>query len=303
MRTFASRATAALIAAGATVSTAALLAGPAAAAAPPALSFLPANGLASTPMYVFVPKPCPAAGTNIIATAFGHGFPADGQPVVGNSTAGISHTTPFALPLQDTFVGFAADNGTTLSGPYKIMLSCISALGDKTYASFTAIVTFTDAAHFTAPAPTAALVEAIAKAEQPTGKLAPSGSAGKSSGTGSSAGKSLAAQASKAAGGSGSTPGGSGTGGSAPLTQTANAATRAKSAFPWQPTLIVAAFVLIGLGILLRIREVRRGHRRDTARLKARPTSKLPASADPPEKSPSLTSSASANNHVKGNHS
>jgi hypothetical protein len=302
MRTFASRATAALIAAGVTVSTAALLAEPAGAAAPPAaLSFLPAKGLASTPMYVVMPAPCPAGGTNVVAKAFGHGFPAAGQPVVTNSTAGVSHNAPFILPLQDSFVGFAADNGTTLSGPYRVTLRCINRLANKTYASYSATVSFSDTAHFTAPAPAPALIAAIQASEQPV-QPAPSGSA-KAKGSGPAAGKSTQPQASAAAGGTGSNAGGAGTGSNAGLAPAANASIQSKSGFPWQPTLIVAAFVLIGLAILLRIREVRGANRRARARLQTRSTPSATASCDPPPAPPTLTGSASANNHAKGHHS
>ncbi len=97
--------------------------------APSALSFTPTKGLDTTPMYLVVPKACPAAATNVVVEAYGHGMPADGQPVIGNTSAGISHSSAFVLPLQDTFAGFAAVNGTALAGPYQIALRCTDSLG------------------------------------------------------------------------------------------------------------------------------------------------------------------------------
>ena len=299
MPTLMSRGAAAVVAAGLTAGAMAVLAGPAA-AAPAGLSFFPAKGLASTPMYLVAPAPCPAGSTNVVARAFGHGFPAAGQPVITNSTAGVSRTAPFALPLQDTFTGFAADNGTTLSGPYQITLRCINRLGNKTFASYSATVTFSDKAHFTAPAPSSALVAEIEASQQPA---QPVPTAGKNvQGNGSANGHSTQPQSSAGASGKGSV-GGAGTGNSVGgVAPAAQSSSRSKSGFPWQPTLIVIAFVLIGLGILLRIREVRRGKRRQPP-VKTLPKPAVAGSAGPPRKSPTLTGTASANNHVKGNHS
>jgi hypothetical protein len=161
----------AAFAAGLVLVVATAAASPAMAASTPkltTLTFTPPRGLDSTPMYLVVPQPCPAKATNIVALAVGHGFVAGGQPVVTNSTAGISHTAPFVVPLQDSFTGFAAVNGTKLSGAYRISLRCIDALGQFTYASFSGAVTFSDATHYTAPAPPQSLVDAIVAAREPS---------------------------------------------------------------------------------------------------------------------------------------
>ncbi len=303
MPTALSRATAAIFAVGLSCSAGAVLALPASAAAAPAgLSFLPAKGLASTPMTLLVPAPCPSAATNVIATAYGHGFPADGQTVVGNSRAGVSHTAPFALPLQDTFTGFAADNGTTLSGPYKVTLACIDSLGAKTYATFTATITFADAAHFSAPAPTDALVAAIQQAELPTLTNPSAGPSAKPQPGGPSV-KPGASKGGVATGTGGNATGGGETAANAPSSESAS---KSKSSFPWEPVLIVAAFVLIALGILLRIREIRGSRRRAQSKLKpgrsAVPTDS-PDNNSKSSKPETLTGSGSANNHGKGHHS
>jgi hypothetical protein len=301
MPTAVSRATAVLIAAGLSGIAAAALAGPAtAAAAPAALTFLPAKGLASTPMTMVIPAACPAAGSNVVAKAFGHGFPAQGQTVVTNSTAGVSHNAPFALPLQDTFTGFAADNGTKLSGAYLVTLRCISRLGNKTYASYTGTITFSDSSHFTAPAPSDALVNQIQQAEQPQVPVPTSagpkakGKQGPASGASANPGQSTGA----GAGGTGGTAAGGTTAGVAP----SSAAKSTKPGFPWEPTLIVAAFVLIGLGILLRIRELRQSNRRKQSRLKQSSTATT-HSAEKPSKSSTLTGSGTSNHRAKGNDS
>jgi hypothetical protein len=242
---------------------------PAASAAPspaPAagLSFTPASGLNTTPMYVLTPKSCPAGATNVLVMAFGQGFPTSGQPVVNNSTSGISHDAPFILPLQDTFEGFAAVNGTTLRGPYRVTLSCINRLGIKTYASFTGTVTFADATHYTAPAPTRAVVAAIAasqvpasdEAAQPTAGTNASSSPQASAKAGSSA--QATAQPSAAGTGEAAQSPGSTTKSSASTTSPSK-----KSSDTWQPILFVAALLLIVGAVLMRVREVRRQRRRE----------------------------------------
>jgi hypothetical protein len=276
-------------------------------------------------MDLVVPQPCPSPATNVLAEAFGHGFPASGQPVINNSTSGVSHTAPFVLPLQDTFTGFAADNATSLSGPYRITLRCISRLRTKTFASFSATVTFSDPKHYTAPAPPASVIQAINASQNPGGAApgasgaAPSAGAGsangKSGSTGSSgqAGKSggaaspgnAAPSASASSSGNGSSAGAA-TGGSSsatPETQKA-AASHHSSDSIWQPLLIAGSLLLIALGVLLRIREVRstrgRGERRTRGRPKS-PDSNPINLVDPPDSSePTSPLAGSSGNNAKG---
>jgi hypothetical protein len=236
-----------LLAVGVSVSGTLFLA-PAASAGPSpasanALSFTPAMGQDTTPMYVIVPKPCPAQATNVLAKAVGRGFPDGGQTVISNSTSGISHTGPFILPLQDSFTGFAADNGSSLLGAYVVTVRCINRLGSATYASFTAAITFSDAHHFTAPAPAKSLVAALVAAQNPasTTQTAPVQPSVGASGSVPSA--AVSAQGKPAVSASRSP--------SAPKASSASSHT-------WQPVLLGLALLVIALAILMRVIEVRR---------------------------------------------
>jgi hypothetical protein len=238
-----------LLAVGVSVSGALFLA-PAASAIPnpaavSALSFTPAMGLDTTPMYVIVPKPCPRQATNVLAKAVGRGFPDGGQTVISNSTSGISNTGPFILPLQDSFTGFAADNGSSLLGAYVVTVRCINRLGTATYASFTATITFSDAHHFTAPAPAKSLVAALVAAQNPasttqTQPVQPSVGA-----SGSVPSAAVIAQGKPAA--------------SAPASRSPSASkSSSTSSHTWQPVLLGLALLVIALAILMRVVEVRR---------------------------------------------
>ncbi len=125
------------------------------------LSFAPGAGQDVTPMYVVTSGPCPEPATNVIATATGRGFGPQGQVVISNSTSGVSHTTAFVLPLQDTMHGFAALNRTTLSGPYVVTLRCVNRLQTQELARFSGTITFSSPTRFTAPEPSAAVQRSI----------------------------------------------------------------------------------------------------------------------------------------------
>lgn len=305
------RATGALLAAGLTLvgATAGVtaLAAPAFAAQAPVttLSFVPATGVASTPMYIVVPQPCPAQATNVLARAFGHGFPATGQTVVTNQSSGISHSAAFLMPFQDSFVGFAADNGTKLEGPYQIKLSCINRLDTKTYASFSAAITFSDGGHFTAPAPPKSVVDAINAAAQNPGALpsaAPSVSAAApKSGSGNGgpvAGTGPGATASHPAGSSATDSSGTSAvnGGAIPTAQN----TKSDSGTNWQPYLVAGAVLLILLAIFLRYREIRGRRERQARRQPA--NNPTPDSDNSGDTTHTLTGSAPAKDHAKGQH-
>jgi hypothetical protein len=300
-----SRVTGALIAAGLALGAGVAFAPTASAGPSPAgvttLSFTPARGADTTPMYLVVPKPCPAQASNVLAEATGHGFLAAGQPVVNNSTSGVSHTAPFVLPLQDTFNGFAADNGTTLKGPYHITLTCINRLRTITYASFSGTVTFSDSTHYVAPAPPKSVVDAIIASQQPAhpGSAAPgAGTQPGASGAPRQPGSSAAAGGSGTTGAQGSPPGsaktgaatgaGSGAGNLAPAADTP--ARHRHSGAAWQPFLVAGAVLLIVLAILLRIREVRFARRRENCRLR-RPPAAHSDSADSSNRSESADDS------------
>jgi hypothetical protein len=265
------RLTGLFLALGVSVSGAALLA-PAASAAPSpasanALSFTPAKGLDTTPLYVIVPKPCPAQATNVLAKAVGLGFPAGGQTVVSNSTSGISHTAPFILPLQDSFTGFAADNGASLRGAYVVTLRCINRLGTQTYASFTSTITFFDAKHYTAPAPTRSVIAAIAASQNPASSQPAQSQPSAGTSAGSQPLSSASANGSSAAGASGgqsATPE-SKSSQPAPSTAATKATKSTKSSGTWQPLLVGIALLLILLAVLIRVREVRRERARAAA--------------------------------------
>lgn len=125
------------------------------------LTFTPDKGKDTTPMYLVTSKPCPGQATNVLATAYGHGFTADGQIVVSNSTSGMSHATPFVLPLQDTMAAYAKRLNIALSGPYKIVLICKSRLGMTPFASMVGTITFHTPHDYSAPAVTPAQAAAV----------------------------------------------------------------------------------------------------------------------------------------------
>jgi hypothetical protein len=241
----------------------AVSAAPSPAAAVTTLSFTPATGSDVTPMYLITPKPCPTPATNVLVMAVGHGFPAGGQVVVSNSTSGVSHDAPFILPLQDTFEGFASINGTTLQGSYVLTMRCSNRLGSKTYATWTGTVSFSDATHYTAPAPAKSVVEAIAASQNPaaseTGQPTPGATA------------SSPAQQQGSVAGQSAQPGAQQPDASKSSDEVTSANTSAKvekstkSNDVWQPILVATALLLIAFAIVMRVREVRRDRRRAVA--------------------------------------
>ena len=108
-------------------------------------------------MSVITSGPCPEPAVHLVVRATGHGFPADGQVIVTNTSAGLSHRYAMSVPMTDTFNGFAASLGIKLAGPYLVTFSCIDKFGSKTYATYTGTITFRDPTHFTATAPPSGL--------------------------------------------------------------------------------------------------------------------------------------------------
>jgi hypothetical protein len=144
-----------------------------ASAAAHALYFAPSAGTGMTPAYVVTDSACPASSSNIVGRAYGHGFPASGQAVVNNSTAGVSHASPFVIPLEDTMNSFAQLNRTHLQGTYRITLTCTDRLQLHPSVVFAGTMTFNSRLHYTAAAPPASVVSAVQGAQS-----AANGSAG-----------------------------------------------------------------------------------------------------------------------------
>jgi hypothetical protein len=151
----------------------ALGAAPASAAAH-ALYFAPGVGTSVTPAYVVTDSGCPTGSSNIVGRAYGHGFPSSGQPVVNNSTSGVSHSTPFVIPLQDTMSSFAKMNHTTLRGTYRITLTCTDRLQLHPSIVFAGAMRFDTRLHFTAEFPPPGIVRAVQAGESaPAGSTVP----------------------------------------------------------------------------------------------------------------------------------
>ncbi|MFI7585511.1 WxL protein peptidoglycan domain-containing protein [Spongisporangium articulatum] len=117
-----------------------------------ALTFIPGKGLDISPMYAVADAACPKQATSVIGTIRGKGFTKEGEVVIQNSSATISHNGAFGVPLGDTLNAFASTAGIKLDGPYTLSLQCVDEAMDV-FKEFTGVVTFGDATHFTAPTP------------------------------------------------------------------------------------------------------------------------------------------------------
>jgi hypothetical protein len=93
---------------------------------------------------------CPADADAYYATMRGKGMPAEGQIVVANTDAGLSHAAGFEVFLAQTLRDFAADNKTTLSGKYDIALYCIDSFSQENKGEFTAALTFDSPVNYAA---------------------------------------------------------------------------------------------------------------------------------------------------------
>jgi hypothetical protein len=93
----------------------------------------PAHGNDLTQMTLITSGPC-RQGTNVVATVFGHGFGQFGQNVIGNSPTTMFATTSsggMIIPLVGTMRYFAniPQVPVVLSGPYRFVVYCRTALG------------------------------------------------------------------------------------------------------------------------------------------------------------------------------
>lgn len=127
----------------------ALPAGPAAAAAVGTLSVSPVAERTDTISPSFIPSgACPAAATNYIVTLAGGTFPS-GTNAVGNTQIQAEERgRPLRANLGNTWNDFADNVGAArpLRGTATATLKCIDTFGMRTYATFSAAISFTPAA-------------------------------------------------------------------------------------------------------------------------------------------------------------
>jgi hypothetical protein len=109
------------------------------------LTVSPNAGTDITPIDVVTSGGCPLPATNTIARIYGQGFPPYGQNVVGNSSAGVSNSEPFDLPLVDTLRDFAGRQSTqvTFGGTYTLVVTCQDRTGRQNYGQFMGALRFT----------------------------------------------------------------------------------------------------------------------------------------------------------------
>lgn len=93
---------------------------------------------------------CPAPADAYYARAHGHGFPAEGQLVTPNTSAGLSHTAGFDVYFAQTMKDYADDNNTTLTGRYDITVYCVDSFTLVSYGEFTGSLRFTTPTKYTA---------------------------------------------------------------------------------------------------------------------------------------------------------
>lgn len=145
--------------AGATLvlgATALLGSGPAGAGTLGSLTLAPPTGADTTPISVRTSGGCPADAPNIIVAVTGKGFPAAGQIVVGNTSAGVSSSGPFSVALSDTLAVFAAQQPAPvpLDGVYELTLTCRTALDPASRGTYTDTLFFSSPTTYTTDAPT-----------------------------------------------------------------------------------------------------------------------------------------------------
>ena len=131
------------------------------------LAVSPRTGYDTTSITLQTTGPCPA-GSNLIARVFGHGFPATGKVVVGNtSTSAYPRTAGggYQLPLADTMQGFIDDQPghVSLAGTYRFVVTCRHRIKLQTYSDFAGTLTFGSPRTYTS-APSAAVAAAAAPA-------------------------------------------------------------------------------------------------------------------------------------------
>ncbi|MDP3713305.1 MAG: hypothetical protein Q8R60_12575 [Mycobacteriales bacterium] len=132
----------------------------------------PPTGADDTPLDLLTSGGCPAPATNVVARAFGNGFPAGGQIVVGNTDAGVRRGSAFSVVPGDTLRAFAALQPTpgVLSGSYRVVVSCQEALGSVSLGDYVGTLVFSSPRSYTARNPAVRPVPAPADAAPlPTG--------------------------------------------------------------------------------------------------------------------------------------
>jgi hypothetical protein len=107
------------------------------------LTFLPAKGAATTPMYVVTSAPCPLQATAYLGYIAGGNFPKD-TFAIGIDVSGtvIRHDAPFGTPVSNLLPLLAAQRGVQLvPGEYMISLICTDTDGVANYRSFNGKIT------------------------------------------------------------------------------------------------------------------------------------------------------------------
>jgi hypothetical protein len=109
------------------------------------LRVTPLAGIDITPIDLVTSAGCPRPATNMIVQIFGAGFPASGQNVVGNTSAGFSNDAPFRVPLVDTLRAFSQiqPDFTSFSGTYRLVLNCVDRSGFHLSGDFVGTIAFT----------------------------------------------------------------------------------------------------------------------------------------------------------------
>lgn len=136
----------------------------------------PPTGADDTPLDLLTSGGCPAPATNVVARAFGNGFPAGGQIVVGNTDAGVRRGSAFSVVPGDTLRAFAALQPTpgVLSGSYRVVVSCQEALASESLGDYVGTLVFSSPRSYTARNPAVRPVPApVDAAPVPTGARVP----------------------------------------------------------------------------------------------------------------------------------
>jgi hypothetical protein len=131
---------------------------------------------------------CPLPAANIVAKVAGAGFPAGGQNVVGNSSAGVSSYGPFEVFPIYTFSQMVPlmERPQPLRGSYRFVVTCRTAQNPTSYRDYATTVRFASPHHWVATEPpsdvaTVAQVSAAQAKAQSLQQTAPSSQAGSSS--------------------------------------------------------------------------------------------------------------------------
>jgi hypothetical protein len=126
-----------------------------------ALTFIPGDGTAGTPIYTVTSGPCPKTATYMVGYVYGKGLPATGAVALSKQSSVINYDGSFGIELRDNMLNIAQEFGATLQGPYKIAMQCTDPLGTKLFAEFTGTITFDTPSHFTGKVPTKAPVAGV----------------------------------------------------------------------------------------------------------------------------------------------